>query len=242
MIPKRIETVHALGLNSIYKGGRPKKRLLTDVFGDSNKIAPDMNEALKKLNELVRLNGGNLYVIDLYRSWDMQAEARRKFDSGKKKAFVAKPGESFHNAARAVDISVKELGFDGVDKEEWVQLFWALAKPLGFCPIVSTPDLGVSEVWHFDYPGDDWSEAYDLLRYGEAAKCCALDVGAWNPNETEEKVRKMFIQSQCIRLGFYDVGTVDGVFGPKTKKVLDYLGVVDLDTVIMSDVLSRRSK
>lgn len=240
MIPKRIELVAASNLTSSYKKKYKREKWSIDVFKGGRFIAPDMFVALKKLDKLVRLNKGNLYIIDLFRSWDTQAKARKKFETGVKKAFVAKPGGSFHNAGRAVDISVKELEFEGIDKDDWVSVFWELAKPLGFRPIVSTPDLGVSEVWHYDFPGNDWQDAYDMLQYGEIAKCCVLDVGEWNPDEVEEKTRKMFIQAQLIRLQFYEVGKVDGIFGPKTKKVLDFCGVGDYDTKVQAEMLSHR--
>jgi hypothetical protein len=242
MVPQRIELVKASGLTSSYKKKRKKEYWTVDVFKEGRLITEDMFTALQKLDQLVRMNKGQLLITDLFRSWETQAEARKKFEQGKKKAFVAKPGGSFHNAGRAVDISVKQLEFEGIEKDEWVSFFWELAKPLGFHPIVSTPDLGVSEIWHYDFPGNDWKDAYDVLQYGEAAKCCILDVGKWNPNESEEKVRKMFIQAQLIRLGFYEIGKVDGFIGPKTKKVLDFCGVGDFDTAVAAEVLAHRDR
>lgn len=241
MVPKRIELVPASGLPSSYKKKyKPKERWDISVFKEGANISPDMFEALKKLEELVRLNKGTLYVTDLFRSWATQAEARKKFETGKKRAFVAKPGGSFHNAGRAIDIAIKELNFEGCDRDDWLALLWSLAKPLGFKPIIRMPEMDASEAWHFDFPGKDWSAAYKTMHYSEVAKCCILDVGEWNPDESDEKIRKMFIQSQLIRLGFYEIGKVDGVFGPKTNKVLEFCGVKDFDTQTMASVLSKR--
>jgi len=199
-----------------------------------------MFEALKKLDKNVRINGGNLNIIDLFRSWETQAEARKKYNEGKKRAFVAKPGESFHNAARAVDIKLEMLEFVGVPRDEWLEFLWDLAKPLGFKPIIGIPDMDASEAWHFDFPGKDWEEAYTKLKYREAAKCCILDSGLWNPSENNEKIKKMFVQAQLIRLGYYEIGKVDGVFGAKTKKVLDFLGLNDYSIMLMGESLAKR--
>jgi hypothetical protein len=228
---KRVHLIEASGIASSYKKKyRPKERLDISAFsaGDrGSSICPDMFQALLKLDTQVKLKKGNFYIIDLFRSWKAQDAARKAYEAGKKRAYVAPAGGSFHTSGRAVDISVKELGFEGVEKKDWLQLFWDLAKPLGFRPIITVPDLGMSECWHFDFPGP-WAEAYDKLSYSEVAKCAILDVGEWNPSENEEKVQRMFVQSQLIRLGHYTVGTIDGVFGPKTNRVLEMVGLKDM--------------
>ncbi len=223
---KRIELKGTSGLQSIYK----KKGKALDVSNFNNQgqrgnfVTPDMAEGLRKLEEAVRLEGGQFLVIDLFRDWKTQADNRKSYVTGKKKAFVAKPGGSFHNAGRAVDIQVKELDFPGLDKDDWLQKFWDLATPLGFRPIIRIPELGVSECWHFDFPGDDWSRAYDALPYSEVAKCATLDVGEWDPTENKPMVQRMFVQAQLIRLHQYQIGKVDGIFGPKTNIVLNVMG------------------
>jgi len=244
---KRIELVPVSGIKSSYpKKYRPKERLDISVFNNvgqrGNFLCSDMIDALKELDKKVSEKKGNLYVIDAFRTWDIQAENRKKYETGAKKAFVSKPGGSFHNAGRALDISVKELGFEGVDKDEWLQLFWDLCKPLGFHPIIKIPDLGTSECWHFDFPGDDWSDAYDSLSYPEVAKCATLDVGEWDPKETEDKVQKMFIQSQLIRLGYFEIGKVDGVIGSKTKKALGETGCGGNSQLDQANYLSKIQK
>jgi len=243
MIPKRIELFESKDLLSIYPV-KSKNKLDISCFNNKgqmgNFIVPELFDALLKLDKLVRLNKGTMYIIDLYRSWECQAEAREKFENKTKRAFVSKPGESFHNAGRAADISMKDLNFEEINKDKWVSMFWDLAKPLGFYPIITIPDLGASEVWHYDFPGNSWQDAYNVLQYSEVAKCCTLDIGGWDLNENEEKVRKMFIQSQLIRLGFYEIGKVDGIIGPKTQKVLDFCNVGEFDTKVIADMLSHR--
>lgn len=223
---KRIHLTGISGLNSIYK----KKSKYLDVYNFNNKgqrgnfVTPDMAEGLRKLEESVRLEGGTFLVIDLFRDWETQAENRKSYETGKKAAFVAKPGGSFHNAGRAIDIQVKELNFSDINKDQWLKKFWDLAIPLGFRPIIRIPELGVSECWHFDFPGDDWKTAYDALSYSEVAKCATLDVGEWDSTENKSKIQRMFVQSQLIRLGHYQIGKVDGIFGTKTNTVLNVLG------------------
>lgn len=240
---KRKNLIEATGLDSSYTKNR--KRLDISEFNNKgqcgNFICEDMFEALKELNELVSKEGGNMYIIDLFRSWGVQAKARSDYDAGIKKAYVANPGESFHNAGRAVDIDVKKLGFKSLDKEDWLKVFWSLAKPLGFRPIIDSPDLSLSECWHFDFPGEDWMKAYDKLSYSETAKCTILDVGEWDPEEDSFVVRNMFVQSQLIRLGHYEIGKVDGIVGPKTMKAIEDYGLERMSRAFQAAQLVKKS-
>jgi hypothetical protein len=220
VVPKRIATIKASDLLSSYKKKyKPKERWDVSVFKEGAYIVPDMLEALRKLEDVINSKGGNLYIIDLYRSWNTQEKARNDFLKKKKKDFVAAPGKSFHNAGRAVDISVQELNFAGRDKDEWLQILWNMAIPLGFRPVISIPDINASEAWHMDYMGE-WRDVYENVSYYEAAKCATLDIGGWDPKENSEKIKKMFIQSQLLRLRYYEIGPVDGIIGDKTNWAL----------------------
>jgi len=238
------------GISTSYeKKRKPGQYWDVEVFKACADVPEDFHQALVKLNELVAFNNGSLHIIDLYRTWEMQSEAREVYLKDKantrkknKKPFVAIPGGSFHNAARAVDIKLELLQFKGVPQADHLQFLWDIAKPLGFHPIIKIPDMHASESWHFDFPGKDWQEAYDTLSYSETAKCCTLDIGGWDPAEVEETTRKMFVQAQLIRLGFYEIGKVDGIFGPKTKKVLDFCCDTEFDTKTLADVLARRTR
>lgn len=226
---KRIELEPATGIASSYKKKWKKEYLDISCFNNvgqqGNFITPDFFHALKKLDKLVKLNKGSLHVIDLFRSWEVQAENREKYLTGKKKAYVAKPGGSFHNAGRAVDIGLELLQFEGVDRDDWLEVLWDIAKPIGFKPIIRNPDMDASEAWHFDFPGKDWEDAYKHHNYSEVAKCCVLDVGKWDSSVSDSVTKKMFIQSQLIRLGKYEIGKVDGILGSKTKQALSDLGL-----------------
>lgn len=223
-MPKRIELEPATGIASSYKKKWKNEYFDISCFNNvgqrGNFITPDFFHALKQLDEMVTLTRGKLHIIDLYRSWEVQAENREKYLSGKKRAYVAKPGGSFHNAGRAVDIKLELLQFEGVDRDDWLEVLWDIAEPIGFKPIIRNPDMDASEAWHFDFPGKEWEKAYKELNYSEVAKCCVLDVDAWDPNESNEKVQKMFVQSQLIRLGHWEIGKVDGIIGAKTNQAL----------------------
>jgi hypothetical protein len=223
----RTHLVKASNLPSSYlyqAGWRNGQRIDVSKFGEGAMICQDMLDALKKLNQTIIENYGTFYVTDLFRSWKKQKQAREDYLSGLKNAFVAEPGKSFHNAGRAVDFDVKNLNFVGINKNKWLERFWDLAKPLGFRPIIKIPDINASEAWHLDFPGNDWSDAYDRLSYSEAAKCAILDIGKWGDGSRDKK-QKMFIQSQLIRVGIYEIGKVDGIIGDKTKSALSNLGL-----------------
>jgi len=237
----RTTLIPATGFTSSYKKRfKPKERWGVEVFKDSALIAPDFLEGLKLLDQGVRDQNGSFFITELTRTWKRQAAARRLFELKIKKAFVAKPGGSFHNGGRAVDISVQELGFEGIPKEEWLQLLWDIAKPLGFKPIIRIPDIKASEAWHFDFPGRDWELAYSKLTYPEIAKCVILDAGLWNSSVDEKKRERMYIQAQCIRLGHFEIGKVDGIIGRKTETVLDKLAIRGYDQKTVAEILTQR--
>jgi len=219
----RVQLIPAHSLTSSYRKSNSINRWDISVFSaggaQGNFITPDLFKSLQELDNIVKINNGTLYITDLFRTWDKQFNVRKLYETGIRNVYAAKPGHSFHNAGRAVDISISELNFSDIPKKEWLDKFWNLAIPLGFRPIIDNPDMNKSEAWHFDYPGDDWSEAYNNLSYSTVAKCCVLDVGQWFGSPESTSIA-MFIQAQLIRLGFYDIGDVDGIIGYKTRTAL----------------------
>ena len=207
------------------------KRLTIEALNNrgqlGNHVCPDMATGLSSLLENIQVAGGIFYITDLFRTWKTQADLRARYDAGTQKAFAAKPGGSFHSAGRAIDISLHTLQFQGIEKEHWLQKLWDIAKPLGFYPIIKTPNINASEAWHFDFPGE-WTAAYKSLPYDEVAKCAILDVGQWELEEPEDKKASRFIQAQLIRLGHWEIGKVDGIIGVKTKEILTKLNLYDL--------------
>ncbi|MDO8659560.1 MAG: M15 family metallopeptidase [Candidatus Parcubacteria bacterium] len=230
--PKRIELVKIEGLATSYFGKILKKRLDVSKLGSSAFVCPDFREALLTLDSAVRLAGGNLFVTDLLRDWKTQAKARQDYMDGKK-PFVAQPGASFHGAGRAVDLDIQGLNFPGA-KQDWLKKLWELAIPLGFRPVIESPDMSKSEAWHLDFPGI-WSPAMDYLSYDQVAIAANLDAGQWNPDEDITKIKKMFIQAQLIRRRHYEIGKIDGQIGKKTMSVLhslDFQDFTDLNSMV----------
>ena len=178
--------------------------------------------------------GGDLRITDLFRSTDTQREARAKYDrwvaAGKpspgsagwnaatmKNAFVAIPGRSWHNAARAIDVHIEALRFPGVPHDKQLDRLWELAIPIGWRPIIKAPDEGASESWHFDFYGP-WQRVVDRRGHEQAAIAAAQDLA--NGELPGEALR---LQGGLHRAG-YDVGTIDGIVGTNTIAALTASG------------------
>lgn len=166
--------------------------------------------------------------------WEAWSVWKKGDQSGPKpsyQAYATKPGGSWHEAGRAVDFAVFEvrdgrrvsiMGFDDVDPEEHLEVFWAIVKPLGWVPIINKPSLNMEECWHFEYRGI-WADAVEQIGYRTAVKAAILDIG--NLGDGQDSTESMFIQAQLLRLGRYEIGRIDGIMGEKTMAALDALGV-----------------
>jgi hypothetical protein len=190
-----------------------------------NKCTSDMEFAIRGIALDVQAAGGQLYLSDLFRSYEMQLRSHLDWKTGRKKAFSPPPGASMHEAGRALDY---DLGADnmGLDK------FWVIAKKHGLTPIIATPKDGASESWHFDRRG-----SHDLVyQYYRSGKGKRLGLAAVKPYEAMAasailsigvKVDKLgnhqtvgAIQAALIRLG-HDIGDIDGTMGPNTGRAID---------------------
>jgi hypothetical protein len=196
----------------------------------AGQLVPMAAAALLRLVEQVRLAGGELRITDAYRSVETQAKARARYDrwhqagrpapgsvgwdaASMKADFVALPGRSFHNAGRAIDVHVRALSFPGVDANKQLDELWKIAIPLGWTPIIRTPNEAESESWHFDFLGD-WKPVVERRGYEEAAIGAVLETGQNDAFPACGSIRR--IQSQLHRAG-YDVGGIDGMMGAKTE-------------------------
>jgi hypothetical protein len=208
----------------------PRSQLKSLVSINVAKMAPDAAAGLLALHTAVLAAGGDFRVTDCFRSVDQQKAARQKYDNwiaaGKpapgspgwdaktmKNAFVAVPGRSNHNAGRAIDVHLAALRFPGVAADKQLDKLWELAIPLGWSPIIREADERASEAWHFDFLGC-WKPVQVRAGYESAAVAAAADVGN---GETDSGWRR--VQGQLHRAG-YNVGTVDGLAGNKTKGAL----------------------
>lgn len=220
---------------SYYKGKDGLRKPLSGLAG--GKATPDMAAALAKLSNAARAAGGQILVTDCYRSNEVQAAARAKYEkwlsSGKPKpgtpgydaktmkpAFVSRPGKSFHNAGRAVDLAHMLAAPESVPSHLKLDWLWEIAIPCGFEPILKKPTEGASEAWHFDFRGP-WGPVYDRLGYEQAAMAACLDIGS----SVYARSWKRWVQAQMWRCGV-DLGDIDGHWGKKTARAAKELGLL----------------
>jgi len=87
---ERIKLVEANGLQSSYIGPQTGKRIDVKEFGVGAYIVPGMFEALKRLDKLVKINKGTLYITDLFRTFLQQKYLRERYEETKK-VYACKP-------------------------------------------------------------------------------------------------------------------------------------------------------
>lgn len=195
---------------------------------------PDMADAMAGIAEDVAGNGGRLVLSDLFRSFDMQMQAHLDFVTRKKTAFSPPPGGSFHEAGRAMDLSLSDLRMP-------LAQFWEIARNFGVVPIISAPNPATSEAWHFecrgshqvviDYyrkgNGNNFSKPYTA---GAASAILALGVRVEKFGDNQKEAQ---IQAGLIRCG-HVIGNIDGEIGARTRGVLATLGIADgtLDDIL----------
>ncbi len=248
----RIETVKVRDdILSIYKNRSGVLATLASLR--AGHMTPDAAEALGRLQDAVAGGGGSLQVSDCFRSIADQKRARGKYENwlaaGKpsrksstydkktmKAAFVSRPGRSFHCTGRSVDLAHMRAAPDSVPRSQKLDWLWERAKPLGWRPIIKSPDEGKSEAWHFDYLGP-WAPVLDRIGYAQTAICGVLDLGLGA--DVFARAEERWIQAQLHRAG-QDVGDVDGYLGTKTKAGLATFGLSldgrreDLEKVLMA--------
>lgn len=207
-------------------------------------LTPDAAAALLQLHHAMSERGGDLRITSAFRTIAVQQEARAKFvawvNAGSpppgserfnaktmKPVFVAPPGNSFHNAGRSIDIDVASLRFPDVDKDKQLDVFWELAKAIGWRPALRQPDEGAPESWHFDFMGP-WLPVYERLlklkvvsagnkAYSMTAHAACTDIGEYG---SLARPAERAVQAQLHRAGF-NPGTIDGFLGDKTLAAID---------------------
>lgn len=204
--------------------GGPRSELQPLVKLKGGKCAPEVAPAVLALHHAILAAGGDPRITELHRDLATQQALRRRYDTwvkaGKptgaaynpatmKNAFVATPGRSGHNAGRSIDVDTGSLKFPGVPANQQLDTLWALAKPLGWSPIIKAPTEGASESWHFDYHGE-LQGVMDRLGYEQWALCGAILVGHGDLGNYDA-----ILQALLCRAGF-DIGKIDGAAGAKT--------------------------
>ncbi|MBC7909104.1 MAG: hypothetical protein H7Y30_01300 [Pyrinomonadaceae bacterium] len=214
----------AISILSIYRKP-PKTGARLMLPARMAQCTPDTLKALLAIGAELSAAGGNLYLSDLFRSYDMQLQSHLDFKNGKKTAFSPPPGGSLHEAGRACDLDLDALKIKLKD-------FWVIARKHGMEPIISKPVAGVSESWHFDCRG-----SHDLVYkyyaagkgtnfkkpYAAMAASAILAIGV-NVDQFSGHQEAAAIQSALIRLGF-ELGSMDGGIGKKTLGALEKAGV-----------------
>lgn len=183
------------------------------VATTAGKAPPDVIEALVALIEECPW----LRITELWRSIAAQMVARAKYEQGLKTAYVAIPGKSMHNCARAMDVNIQTLR-DNLGPQ-YLDKFWPIAAKYGFTPVISHPTEGASESWHFDHKGI-WQRVFDVLGYEQgvlAANCAANSAGPFQSSERR-------VQAHIVRLD-KNIGEIDGNLGPRSRAALLELGI-----------------
>lgn len=185
---------------------------------------PDTHQALIAIGKAVEKKSGKLYLSDLFRSYEMQLQSHLDWKSGRKKAFSPPPGGSMHEAGRAFDLDLDNLKIKLAD-------FWEIAKKFGVFPIIDKPTAGKSESWHFDCRGSH-QKVYEYYSAGKGknmkpytamSASGILSIGV-KVDAFGKKQSDAAIQAGLIRLGF-ELGSVDGDIGQKTRAALDKAGI-----------------
>jgi hypothetical protein len=211
-----------VNIPSIYKNGLGVPVPLPAKLAHAT---PDMVAAIANIAHDLTAHGGRLVLSDLFRSYDMQMQSHLDYVNGKKKAFSPAPGGSFHEAGRAMDLSLDDLHMPLAN-------FWELAKVYRVVPIINSPNAGLSEAWHFecrgshqlviDYykagKGNNFASAYAA---GAASAILAVGVRVDKFGAAQKEAQ---LQAALIRCG-YTIGNLDGAIGAQTLAALNSIGV-----------------
>ena len=203
------------------------------------KCTPDTKKALLAIGEAVKERGGRLYLSDLFRSYDMQLQSHLDWKSGRKTAFSPPPGGSLHEAGRSCDLDLKSLDMPLAE-------FWPIAREAGMFPIISKPDAGKDEAWHFDCRGSH-QKVYEYYKAGKGTNMKAytamaasgiLAIGV-KVDQFGNRQAAAAIQAGLIRLG-HELGNLDGSIGAKTRAALESAGITAADeSAILSEIEDR---
>lgn len=213
---------------SIYMIGKQRQMLPTRMAH----CTPDMQATLNQVRLDVEAKGGQLFLSDLFRSYDMQLQSHLDYVNKKKKAFSPPPGGSMHEAGRALDLDLGSLKMP-------LKNFWPIAKKRGLSPIITTPDPGASEAWHFDCRGSHdlvynyyaSGKGTNMKPYTAMSVSGILSIGV-HVDQFGNNQDAAALQCGLIRLGF-ELGNIDGSIGKQTREALEKVGIALADERIM---------
>ena len=195
---------------------------------------PDMRRAALDLRMDLAGRGVELFLSDMFRSFDMQLQAH--IENAKKGVFSPRPGGSLHEAGRAFDLDLTALLADNILK---LSDFWEIARQRGVVPIIGAPDSSKSEAWHFECRGShalvrqyyvEGKGGQNMKPYQAMAASSILAIGV--KVERFQNQKAAAIQSALIRLG-HELGPLDGGIGQKTRNALAAAGIQQADEQTM---------
>lgn len=207
------------------------------------KCTPDMRRAALNLRTDLAERGIQLFLSDMFRSFDMQLQAH--IENAKKGVFSPRPGGSLHEAGRAFDLDLDALLAGNVLK---LSDFWEIARQRGVVPIISEPKPSTSESWHFECRGShalvrqyylNGKGGQNMKPYQAMAASAILAIGV--KVERFQNQKAAAIQGALIRLG-HELGPLDGSIGQNTRNALAAAGIQQADEQTMLNDLEEQLK
>ena len=146
--PATVESIDTyLEVNGISgRNGHLESHELVDVSGGwfgTARLLPPAAQAWESMRAAAAQDGIDLYAVDTYRSYDVQAHAHGEYLAGRKDAYVAPPGHSEHGYGLAVDVTNGSPVGPGDPEWHWLT---ENATRFGWHPISN-------ESWHWEYRG-----------------------------------------------------------------------------------------
>lgn len=213
---------------------------LTANRGGGWRAAPAMAADLLALDGAwLKETGRRLRLTDVFRDGEVQANARRRYETWiaagspppgsarfskatMKTDFVAPVNGSNHQWGGAVDFDIAAVA-GGTD--EGLAQFWRVAKEYGFRPIIAHPHLGQSEAWHFDHHGplsavlSRYKREPGAPAYTRTAMLACILAGTFVGDRKMERYAQARIALGCAPLpdGGPWPGDCDGYIGKQTR-------------------------
>lgn len=181
-------------------------------------IAPAW-ESLQKVIKDIHEAGGDFKLTDAYRSNEEQMKAHLDYKLGKKSAYSPPPGNSMHEAGRAIDIA---WSYDhlGIKQDKAGDIL----RKHGWTPIVdSFGDLkkrDVSEEWHWEYRGG-LEDIYNKHGYKGMVEYAIKQIDNYPTDKSYNSDNRIVkdVQNLLNDVGI-DPGPIDGVYGSKTERAI----------------------
>lgn len=222
--------------------------------GNAWRLTPASAAALAAVQaELVGLGCEPTRLTEAFRDPATQANARASYDAwvragrpepgrvgwvaGMKTAYVTRAGESNHGWGAATDIDVGALQMPKVARgsDAALSLWWEIAAPHGWTPIIARPDVHQSECWHFDHLGPlravlelyqdagRNSTTYRGIEHAQTSRCGAALAGTL-PQLLVPDLTAAHIQARLNLAGHF-CGLIDGQLGAMSRSALKSVGI-----------------